>query len=513
MRSTRFSLPVDILAALFLLVCAALMLLSLKNPTSLDDGLRHFSMAFQMREQGILVVPGWSMFLVEGYFKNNPVDPWFLSDVLLIPFTIFPVAKGLQLFVVCEIALLFTSFLLVLRSLRLPPANATIFLLVLVFGDMQFLGRFLLGRPYALMTTLMLFVLYACLERRYILLSLLLMIGVLLSQLFVFSLFLCACAFFVCLLKKDYRQAILLSSATVIGVALGLLLHPHSFLYIDYLVTVFLKIPFLKSIGLSSEMKSGLVDGAFLSVICILSIGFLFAVRLVEKHSVSWLLKQRSVLYLTVCVLPLSVAFCIWVRTIDVLWPLLIVWLASIFVLDRTALWDTLSKLLPKKTKAMRALQYVTILVCIAEIVIMPYLFMRDDHLHALDRYKNIALIPANVKVFNFDWDFFALFSLLRPDLQFTSGIDRSFTYLTDPDVSIAVHQLEQERYKNPSAADVQKIVDAVLKTYPAEYVVLTHGKFEPVIQALKSNQAFGLLSDNKTLAIYAVPDWFRPKK
>jgi hypothetical protein len=41
--------------------------------------------------------------------------------------------------------------------------------------------------------------------------------------------------------------------------------------------------------------------------------------------------------------------------------------------------------------------------------------------------------------------------------------------------------------------------------------LIVSYAKFGPVIHVLQKNPAFGLLSDNGVIAIYAVPDWYRP--
>ncbi len=510
MPQTVRRLSLDTLAALLLLLFCALLLLSLKNPTSMDDGLRHFAMAKQLRDVGIGQVPGWSQFFYEGYLHTHPVDPWFLSDVLLIPFTYFPIAKGLQLFVVCEVAALFAAFLLILRSFRLSARDSTVFLLLLVFGDTQFMGRFLLGRPYALMTAMALFVLYAIFERRWMLLTVLMLISVLLSQLFTFGLFICLCGIFAYAFTGHTRDALKAGTATVTGVLLGFLLHPQPLLYLEYLYAVFLKIPFLHFIGLSREMQSGIVDGASLSVLVALMMITLFNLRFYANDSLPNLKKEPHVLLLSLCTLAFTAAFAFWVRAIDMLWPLLVLTVARFYMMDRSAPRDLLKILLPRKMKVMAFLKWFAIGVCIAEVLLLPYVFTRDDSKHSFAPYAVLDSLPAHAKVLNLDWDAFFAYVARRPDLQYAAGIDRAFTYLTDPDISQSIYLLEQSA-GGKDTPDIQKTLNTILAAYPSDYLVVSHKKFPSVIQYLLNHPAYRLISDNGTIAVYAVPDWYRP--
>ncbi len=504
MSKKSFRLPFDIASALLLFVCIALVILSLQNPTALDDGLRHFAMAREMRTAGIFQVQGWSTFLYEGYFHGNPVDPWFLSDVLLIPFTYLPIAKGLQLFVLCEVACLFTAFLLVLRSLQVPQKASPIFFLLLVFGDTQFMGRFLFGRPYALMTAVSLFVLYALLERRWILLTCLLAVSVLLSQLFVFPLLFCLCALAVFLFQRLHKESLLLCGAIVGGIAMGFLLHPQTGIYLQYLFTVFFRIPFLQSIGLSREMQSGIYDNATLSLLVCVMAGILLIARLVQLHSIAWFFRKTSVQVLTLCAVFPVMGFLFWVRAIDLAWPVLLLWFASLFALDPTIPRSFYRTLLPKKTIMTQILLWAFTAGCIAEILVLPYIFIRDDETHSLKVYETLQMLPAHSRVLNLDWDHFFAYIAVRPDLLYAMGIDRAFTYIVDPEVSTIVYGLEKNRYPT-SNEDILTNMNAVLLRYPSNYLVLSHRKFDAVIRVLQKNPKTKLLSDNGTIAIFSV--------
>ena len=499
------SWSVDSWAAVILVLLYGLLLLSLQNPTSMDDGLRHFAMAKLLAAQGVWNVPGWSAFLYEGYFHATPVDPWFLSDVILIPFTAFPIAKGLQLFIVAELACLCASFLLVLRSLKLPAFDRMMFLCVLLFGDTQFMGRFLLGRPYALMTAMMLFVLWSILERKWIMLTFLLAISVLLSQLFVFPLIICLCAILSFCIVHQRKNAASIFVASFAGVLIGLLLHPHPLSYVQYLITAFLRIPFLGSIGLSREMQMGISDVAMISVLIGLGVATLLIARLFAGRTLPQLRKNPDFLCVTMIVGIFLIAFILWVRAIDVLWPILIVWVASLYALDRRAFHELWHALLPIKSVLLNILLYGSLLIVIGEVLAVPIILIRDNPQHSLSQYETMHIIPAHARVLNLDWQMFFSYVAVRPDLQYAAGIDRSFTYLTDSSVSDDIRSLENISKEHSVASDIQEKMDHILQSYHSDYLVVSHAVFQPVIDMLKQDASWQMISDSPIIAIFKI--------
>ena len=176
-----------------LLILAAVALYLFHTPLlySLDDALRHVVMARALwGHWSVAVTQGWSLFLYDGMLSAYRTDPWFLADVLLIPFSRFPTVMAVKLFTLFQLLCVGGAFLLLLRSWRLPRRTSVSLILLLFLGHPLFLSRTLLGRPFTLMTALFVLVLWAIFERRVFTVALLLAFGVLLSQLFLFPLLL-----------------------------------------------------------------------------------------------------------------------------------------------------------------------------------------------------------------------------------------------------------------------------------------------------------------------------------
>lgn len=493
----------DTVVALIVFLGLAALLLALKNPASLDDGLRHFAMARAMRMGSDVWSTGWSGFFSQGYLSTTNADPWFLANIVLIPFTYFSLSTGLHLYTIATLACLIALSVLLFRSFKLSPIASSIFLLVLVFGDAQFLGRFLIARPYSLMTVVALGVLYCLLQKRFILLGVLMTIAALLSQLFVFPLFLCGSALAAFLLTKKYREALRLSFATVIGTAAGLILHPNPWSYISYLFMAFLRIPFLKSIGLSREMQSGIFDVSAIGVSLLFAITVLLVV-LHAQHKKS--LKTDALLLFAFVTSALFLLFLFWLRAIDLLWPILVMFVAFLYAQSADHVRAVIQRL--RLSGAHSKAIFATVAVAsVAQIAVIPLVFLRDDATHSVMPYESLSLIPAASRVLNMDWDRFSIYVSLRPDLRYATGIDRTFTYLTDPAVSDSIVTIENETKYGRLPDHWEKTLGAILASYPSDYLVMTHEKYRPLIDALNKPSPFNLqlMSDEGAVAVYRV--------
>jgi len=501
MKRWRFFVQADTIAAIFIVLFWGIVLLILKNPVSLDDGLRHFAMAHAMKEGAAVWATGWSSFFYEGYLHQTIVDPWFLSNVIMIPFTYFSLATGLHLLTLASVGALIAVALLILRSFKLSAVERCFFLLRLLFGVGTFFGSFLIARPYSLVTIASLGVLYCLLQRKYVVLVPLLIVSTLLSQLFVFPFFFCACAIAIQLFTKRYAQSLRLTLYSTVALIAGLLLHPHPRSYISYLFTAFARIPFLKSIGLSREMQSGILDISMIGIAILIAVGILLVVLLREQKKLLPWKNHFTVVLLSAISSCLFVAFFFWIRAIDLLWPFLILCIASIYAID-----PAVTKNFFKKWKLSKNLKTIFIaaivVVSIGQISSMPLVFLRDDSKHSLVAYKAINDIPTGSRVLNMDWDHFSIYVALRPDLQYATGIDRSFTYLTDPSISETVFSIEESIKLGRLPQNWELSLQSILKAYPSDYIVLSHAKFGLLIDAIKQ-KPFTLLADDGTIAIF----------
>ena len=242
-----------ILAVLLLLLLSGLMLISIKNPPSLDDGLRHFAIAKEMRERGeYFGGVAWSDFFYEGYFAERAVDPWYLSNILYVPFSFLPPQVAVRAFSFTGIAALLASFLWLLRPMKISAGWLALFSAILILGDRSFLFRIFLGRPFIIMTAVILLTVKGVLEKRAVLAAVCIFFAVLLSELYMFPLFIALLGSLWIWRAFGARSAVKMFSGVSAGALAGLAAHPHAADNISHTLGAFFKITLFQLIKIQN---------------------------------------------------------------------------------------------------------------------------------------------------------------------------------------------------------------------------------------------------------------------
>lgn len=451
-----------------------------------------------------MVLPeGWGTFLSQGILSRTPVDPWFLSDVLLIPLSLLPMTVALKFFAWFQLVLIVTAMLLLLRRTGLNEIERTVFLLLFLFAEPTFLGRILIARPFGLITAASLFLLWAVFERKWAVVAVMMAISVLLSQLFVFPLVFCIIAW-LCAVFLNRRDAAAISLATLSGLVAGFLLYPHLVAYLQYLLLVFLRIPFLKSAGLSIEMRTSFINESFLSVIIVVGFCILLSVLLRIREHVSWKrFQETGALPLMMLTILFSGVFLVWARAIDLLWPLLVILFATLLgeidAASRAYAWTSLRIRWFKTFSVVR----IGIFMLIAlQMLTVPLVLIRENPRHSLEPYAALQAIPSGSRVLNFDWDLFSVLLAVRPDLHYATGIDPVFTHLTDPEVNAALQMLGAHA-ETMNEKEIRSQLAIILSAYPADALVLSHSSFEPVIRVLKQEGEWKGVGESSEVAVF----------
>jgi 4-amino-4-deoxy-L-arabinose transferase-like glycosyltransferase len=161
----------------------------------------------------------------------------------------------------------------------------------LLFGDSLFFMRQLLGRPFTLLTALCLLVVWAVLRRRWLVLLVLLALATLLSQLFIFPLFIAGVGS-VWLWRSKRTSSVLCAGASVAGTSAGLALHPQPLEYLRYLAMGFFGtlVPFSGSGVDGSEVHSGFSKNALhvilgIGIVCVLLLPILLQRQMTREMS------------------------------------------------------------------------------------------------------------------------------------------------------------------------------------------------------------------------------------
>ena len=481
----------------------AIPLLILKNPTSLDDGLRHYVYAATLRSEGIFTVPGWSRFLYEGTMSRLHVDPWFLSDVLLIPFTVLPVVRALQLFVLAQAAFLLFSFTLLLRAFNMPRRLMPMYLFFFLFGDHLFLSRLFLARPFPLMTGMFLLTLWAILERRWISLGFILSISVLLSHLFVFPAILCAGSILWLMLQKRNRDAMLLAGSLIAGVAFGFLLHPQAADYAEYLFTIFFRIPFLRELKLGNELGYGYAKGISSSVVALLFAGAMTLAFFRQKNKGRLSGDGWIIILLGTMSLGLMVAQMLWIRVVDFLWPVLLILIAFLHSRPGNLLARTKQYLFPTSMRG-HFFADLFVLLTILQTVIVYVVMVRKDPDRRLTTCGAIEAVEPGARLLNPAWAPRPPFLMLRPDLRYATGMDPTFLYAEDPEAFRLMDMFHKGTIGKHEGLSEAVWVDRLLERMPSDVLVLPNGD-EKTVEAFSNVPRLRMLSNTGAFAIFRI--------
>lgn len=502
----------------FILLFTLLILLPLKNPPSLDDGLRHVTIGRLMAEHGIASVTGgrdrrdsvkgWGDFFFAGYFAHHNSDPWFLSDVLSMPLSSLPLVTALKVSILCSLILLLLSSWLFFRSIRLPPVTTSFLLLLLAWGEMPFYARLFLGRPFPLMTVLAILTVTAVLHRKWVFLPPLLCIATLLSHLFVLPLGISVIGALWLWTLKEKSCAAKVMTAAVLGVLAGLLLHPAPLQYLHYLLTVFIRIPFLfgRRADMGSEMYSAFSVGPT-AAIPVTGIIILMAFFIWNKLKVPLKTFHREGFsFIAFLTLLFFCAFFVWMRALDVLWPLLVL---SIALLIRIA------PEMPHRFLTFFFNPPIRRISTIAPLIVLLFFsvylqrtgayFLRTNHFNALSRLQGLSLIPSGSRVLNLDWGMFALLFAVRPDLLYATGIDSNFTYLQDPAGSDLLLFPDNLALDPKKTIDIPVWLPQLLAHFPARYIVFPTSGKEKLVFLLRKSPLVQEVSADTTLTIFKV--------
>lgn len=535
-----------LITAFILIALTGLLIVTLTHSLALDDSLRHLAMARLLHAQGIAQAPGWDAFFHAGIMQQLHVDPWFLFHLLLTPLAALPIYHALDWMTFGCSAAVILSFWWLLRSQKISPQLAAGLILLLVLGEVSFTNRLLLARPFLLITAITLVLLRCILEKRVLLIGICLLLAVLLSQLFIFPLFIVGCGVVWLCTQQEWKRGGCIAIAAALGVLLGWLVHPHSADYLTYFITVFFKITGRDTASLGQEMHSGF--GRFLPFVEVFLAGSLLSLLHAyksKKISVQDMQKTGITLVL-VLIAVFFFLFIKWRRSLDFLWPLSLLLFAQIHALHPTALIDALKQF--SKTSKQRKLTLLALLASFALLAFFPRLldflwpiltlllfaiFHSLDHrpirlitsglcclvfaqlmlwtypfdaARSLVPFAGMLRIPTAGRVVNMDWQSFPMLVSLRPDLTYAHGIDHTFLKLTHPNILHSfdvLTNLEHSALPPGAQIDVERWLADVQKQMPAEYLVLSTQSHPRLIQALESSSA-RLMTKNKTLSIFS---------
>lgn len=490
--------------ALGLLVLASL-LLRLENPTSLGDGIRHLTLVRLLARGEIAEFHGWGDVLFTGYFSTRNVDPWYLTHTVLLPLGFLPLIPAQNSLILGMSALLAGAFLFAIRACKLSPLANGVLVLLLLLGNMQFSMRLMLGRPLFLMAALTLLCLACILERRAFAVGALLCVATLLSHLFFFPLAVALCGVLWLWSSGEKRMAAVLLACAAAGTGAGLLLHPDSAQYFHYFTRVFLRIPLLTGLPVGTEMQSGFDRMGM--PIAAYGLAALFILVAKNRHSLPWSEMHQRGLTLTggICIAML-LGMAAWVRMLDFLWPLLLVFVAQALSLSPALARETVSAILPRKAIAMHAPAVAMLMILTVHTVKLHVSFVETDHERSLAEFAGpLSGMAPGSRVLNLDWDLFPSLFSVRPDLLYARGMDPSYDYIADPASTILfLPEMSELETQEQRGAWLQTLEER----FQPDYLAVWADKNTGMLQKLLATDDLVLVSKSERLAVFKTPKY-----
>jgi hypothetical protein len=262
-------------------------------------------------------------------------------------------------------------------------------------------------------------------------------------------------------------------------------LHPHGEKYLAYFLSVFATLP---NVNDSTEFDPGWPHAAMVLSL----LGLLGLLVLVARHrlQVSWQrMHQEGMTFLTTLVLLFTVAFLFWGRSIDFLWPLVLLLLGRLLATNPYVFQDTASVLLPRHALPLlpKLLAGTIGLVALTNVGKLAWVLASGDAQYSLAPIER-TLTPLNpgTLVLNVDWDLFPAFFAVRSDLRYARGMDPGFDALPDPR-GLALFE-ELQRLEVGEQLDVTAWLGDIQTLYPSDVLLLVADRHRTLAALLEEH-------------------------
>jgi hypothetical protein len=458
-----------------------------------------------MAEQGIFAMQGWKQWFFTGYWADHPVDPWWLSDVLYIPFASLSVTLAAKAFALVSSAVLGAVFLLCLFALGVRPRMAALFVFLLFFCHREFSFRLLLGRPFPIMTALTLFLLPVIIRRWWMATFILLLVATLLSHLFLFSFGVVVIGAIWLWAIEERKAALLQIFAAAAGILIGLFLHPGSASYVSYLLFAFLRAPLIGAPDVGNEIRSGFGTGSTLFPL----IGFVIMVQVLLWRERLLSQGRGHLLFLDIVALFFVLQFFLWERAIDYAWPIALLTLAASIARTPDIVTHRLASYVPQEFRRARLWLAVIVLLGISSSVPLAVAMVRYNGASSLQPYRDaLAVVPSGSRVFNVRWDVFPALVAVRPDLRYAVAFDPMFISVDYPRtfvlLEMAVSRPLSRALDPRSFIDVRLWSHELLAMHPSDFLLFPSAPTQPMVDRFRI-AGFKDVSTSSDFAVFDV--------
>jgi len=148
----------------------------------------------------------------------------------------------------------------------------------------------------------------------------------------------------------------------------------------------------------------------------------------------------------------------------------------------------------------------VSVLFC-ANSLSINYQLRKTDADRALAHADILSSIPSGSRVLNINWDVIPVYLNARPDLQYATGIDNTFTYIDNKDGYKIVNAAFSDAFKfDDPIVDGNTWIDQLMEQYPSDYLLLYSPSHKKIIPALDAVHRLNRISDDESVfALYEI--------
>jgi hypothetical protein len=262
----------------------------------------------------------------------------------------------------------------------------------------------------------------------------------------------------------------------------------------------------------------------FLLVLCIV---LLFS--LCRMHgSLRWIIGKRPELALSFTLFfCFFVAYFLWVRAIDYLWPVSLLLILQLVTLTPAIEEDALRSLRMATSHASRiSWVQVAMTLILLNFVSVATAFVLYDRYLSPRAYDAIRTIPAGSRALNIDWDLFPVLFFLNDAVQYARGMDPSYDYYHDPAAfalldapndrwSLARFREFPERFnvrnwtlqveRETENFDTAPWVQSLREKFDADFLVLRKSMHPLLVGKLRALPDLPLHAESRSLVIFSL--------
>ena len=255
---------------------------------------------------------------------------------------------------------------------------------------------------------------------------------------------------------------------------------------------------------LGSEMHPGVLLG--FRTLVMIAVAILLAVELKREGMTRHECAQSGLTLLGGLTFVFGLMFLRWVRAIDFLWPILILFIGLMLSVRPGLFGRTFERLQPRGVRVRPSIVHLLLcLLCLVVFAGVQGALVATDNQRPLASFL-VALhdVPAGSRILNPDWHFFMPAVAVRSDLLYAGGMDPSFTYVDSPAAARRMAELISPADQSTVAPpDAKAWLEGMTALYPSQYLVLFTARHQAFIAALEAQTSLHNISEEPLIALF----------